>query len=308
MSTNTSQLSGLLNIYKPSGPTSHDIVAKIRRVLQPPKVGHAGTLDPFAEGVLLVALGSATRLIRFTHSFDKEYEAAVIFGQTSTTDDRTGILTPYPDAADANPPDRAAIEAALKHFRGSIRQTPPAFSAVKVAGKPMYALARAGKMTEALAGAGERTRQVTIYDLKILRYAYPRLEIFIRASTGTYIRALARDLGAALRQGAYVESLKRTRIGPFEAKNSILPDKLSTASLPNSLIKPNIIVEHLPSVILGETDVAQLKQGREVVVKQSPVNAATDTPVAIFDSTQSLVGIGSLNPSTLLLRPTINLN
>ena len=208
----------LLAIWKDPGPTSHDIVNAVRRITGERRVGHAGTLDPFASGILVIGIGrQATRqLAQITHS-NKEYHAKVHLGATSTTEDRTGAITETTSTYEI--PTLAQIEAAAANLRGPIKQRPPAFSAIKVAGRPAYKSARKGKMLDL------GLRDVEIYELEILSYSWPFLDLRTVTSAGTYIRSLARDLGEALSTGGYLETLERSRIGDWtRAKSLTLQD------------------------------------------------------------------------------------
>lgn len=219
---------GIYNIYKPSGPTSHDMVDKIRKLSRNPtshkatqgreKVGHAGTLDPFAEGVLIVAIGRAyTRKLGQFLKMDKTYRTTIRLGATSDTDDLTGKIMLIPNAKKVT---RRQVTMAIKKFIGKIKQTPPAFSAIKIKGKKAYELARRGITPEL------KPRPVKIYAIKILKYRWPFLEITTKVSSGTYIRSLARDLGQALGIGGYLEKLTRTKVGRFNLTKSINLDNI----------------------------------------------------------------------------------
>ncbi|MBI2474870.1 tRNA pseudouridine(55) synthase TruB [Candidatus Uhrbacteria bacterium] len=231
-------MNGFLLINKPEGPTSHDIVDSVRRNIQPPtsnlrlpKVGHAGTLDPFASGLLIVGVGrEATREMQKLVGLDKTYEAVFVLGASSDTDDKTGKITlVHPQ----EPLTQERVQEALKQFIGEIEQTPPVYSAIKIGGKKMYEAAREGKPIEA------KAREVTIYSMsevqfipstssgnKLDKVERATISLTIHCSSGTYIRAIARDLGQVLGTGGYVESLRRTKIGPFdisECSESIIP-------------------------------------------------------------------------------------
>lgn len=227
----TSKLpSGIFNIDKPAGLTSHDVVARIRRLLRtsgesPPdeysssrirvsriRVGHAGTLDPMATGVLPVVAGTATRLVEYLAGADKAYRATIVLGGTSTTYDREGEVT---SRAGVSMPSLAELQAALVSFKGEIEQLPPMHSAVKTGGKKLYELARAGLEIERV------PRRVTISRLDIEAYNPPTLQLFVECSKGTYIRSLAHDLGATLGTGAYLDALIRTRHGSFGLEGAI---------------------------------------------------------------------------------------
>lgn len=203
----------ILNINKPVGPTSHDIVDQVRRETDERRVGHAGTLDPFAEGVLLILVGKedTKRQSEFLH-MDKTYETNLVLGASSDTDDKTGIIAPNPSSTR---PSENKIRNALALFMGSIDQVPPAYSAVKIKGKKAYEIARRGE-TPVLA-----PKKVTVHSITLLSYAWPLLSLRIHCSSGTYIRAIARDLGNALGCGAYLDSLIRTRIGPYSLNDSL---------------------------------------------------------------------------------------
>jgi len=205
--------SGIYNIHKPPGPTSHDMVNKIRKLSGIKRVGHAGTLDPFAEGVLIVAIGREyTKQLGKFLKRDKTYRATIKLGAESDSGDLTGKII---EKEKLTKPNKKDIQEALKNFKGEIEQTPPAFSAIKIAGKKAYELARKGIKPDL------KPRKVKIYSLKILKYSWPYLEIETKVSSGTYIRSLASDIGRTLKTGGYLEKLVRTKIGRFNLKNSI---------------------------------------------------------------------------------------
>ncbi len=200
---------GIIVVAKEPGPTSHDIVALVRRLSGVKRVGHGGTLDPFAAGVLPVFVGQATRLVEYHMTDAKAYRAVVAFGARSTTDDLDGELVPTGVA-----PTRAQVEAALTRFRGTIEQVPPDYSAVRVAGRKAYELARHGEKPAL------RPRRVTIHLIELLAWddadpARPVAAVEVACSAGTYVRAIARDLGDQLGSGAYLAALTRTASGPF---------------------------------------------------------------------------------------------
>jgi len=215
---------GILLIDKPEGWTSFDVVAKIRgmrragfktRGITPTKrqlrVGHAGTLDPFATGLLVILLGDATKRSDEFLKQDKTYEATVVLGASSTTGDPEGEITAVSDDV----PTAEAVDTVLKGFVGIVTQTPPAYSAIKVNGQRAYKLARKGHAVEI------PTRQVTIHSLEIVRYDYPELTVRTHVSSGTYIRSLAEDIGEALGTGAYCGQLRRTVIGDLSVDDAI---------------------------------------------------------------------------------------
>ena len=211
----------LLLIDKPSGWTSHDVVNKMRGVFHTRRVGHAGTLDPFATGLLIVGVGPATKQLTALVGTDKTYIATAQLGATSTTDDTEGAIT----YMDTDPISRERVEQALVSFMGTFEQTAPIFSAKKVGGKKMYELARKG-----LAHTVETPKKIiTIHKIELLSYTWPEAVFEVSCSSGTYIRALARDLGMRLGCGAYLTALRRTRVGDCRIEDAHTIDQLADA-------------------------------------------------------------------------------
>jgi tRNA pseudouridine55 synthase len=258
-------LDGILVIDKPIGPTSHDVVGLIRRLAATKRVGHGGTLDPFASGVLPVFLGRATRVVEFHLADRKGYRATVCFGASSTTDDLEGELTP----ADGPAPSREAVEEALNGFLGTISQRPPAYSAIKVGGRRAYAMARAGEAVEL------KAREVTIDAFHLLSWDdsdpdQPIAIVDVTCSAGTYVRALARDLGAAVRNAAYLGALRRTAAGRFTEADALSLDTVReavadgpTGLLP--LLRPiDDGLERFPVIELTEAEVDAVAHGQYV--------------------------------------------
>jgi tRNA pseudouridine55 synthase len=246
---------GFLNIDKPAGMTSHDVVAHIRRAAQQKRVGHAGTLDPAATGVLVVALGNATRLIEYVQdSTSKRYLATVQLGAMTTTDDAEGAVL----ATVAVPPlDRTALEQALELFRGEIMQVPPMYSALHHQGRRLHELAREGLVVERAA------RPVTIERLELLDWTSPLLTLDIMCSKGTYIRSLAHDLGESLGCGAHLQALRRTAVGTFVIEHATplgLLEK-NSCTIMSTLLPPEIAVADWPAVTLGAEAVRQVRNG-----------------------------------------------
>lgn len=287
--------SGVLPIHKLAGVTSHDVVAQVRRVLGKVKVGHTGTLDPFATGLLLIVIGSATRLVEYAHAANKTYETCVTLGATSDTDDLTGLLTPL---AEANAPTQATIEEVLRTFHGTISQLPPWYAAVKVGGKKLYEYARAGE--SAAADNVRKPRQVYIESITILEYRYPELKLRVTCGTGTYIRALGRDIGEALHTGGYLSALQRTRIGSIDISQAVAAVDLTPDTWQESLLPATMLVAHLPRFILPAGNVAQWRQGR-AIDQVAPL--LTGTPIAVFDEAEQLQGIGQYDATTGRLLP-----
>jgi tRNA pseudouridine55 synthase len=258
-------LDGILIVDKPIGPTSHDIVGLVRRLAATKRVGHGGTLDPFASGVLPVFLGKATRVVEFHLADRKTYRATVCFGAWSTTDDLEGEMTP----ADGPAPTRADVEAALPTFTGPLQQRPPAYSAIKVAGRRAYAMARAGETVELA------ERAVTIHALEFVSWDdsepdRPIAILDVTCSAGTYIRALARDLGERLGGAAYLGALRRTGAATFTETQAIPLDDIRAAAAggPEGLV-PLLHaldegLDRFPSVALTTAEIAAVARGQYV--------------------------------------------
>lgn len=205
-------MNGIVPVLKPKGPTSHDVVAEVRRVVGPYKVGHAGTLDPLASGVLVIGIGPATKHLNDEMLKEKEYEAVIKLGATSTTDDEEGDKT---ETVVSVVPMEATLRDVLKEFIGEISQVPPQFSAIKIKGKPAYQTAREGGSVPLAA------RPVRIFDIELLSYTWPYCSMRVRTGPGVYIRSLARDIGARLGCGGYIEELVRTRVGEYRLENAV---------------------------------------------------------------------------------------
>lgn len=206
---------GFILINKPVGPTSHDVVNILRRIIGIKKIGHAGTLDPFASGLLIMAIGrEATREISKFVKLDKEYIATLHLGAVSDTYDRTGKVESVECRVLSDELKREVIIRALEKFIGKQRQVPPMYSAKKVGGKKLYELARKGVQIE------RKAERIEIYDIKLLKYKWPLVKIKVRCSSGTYIRSLAHDIGKALGCGAYLKELERTAIGKYSVKDA----------------------------------------------------------------------------------------
>ena len=216
--TPTDSVEGVLPVDKPAGPTSHDMVARARRALGTRRIGHTGTLDPFASGLMLLCVGRATRIAEYLSGMDKRYTAVVRLGVSTDTCDATGSITAERDAAGVS---RADIETALRSQRGAILQTPPAYSAKKVGGERSYALAREGRAVEL------EPVPVIVHEITLTRFETPHLHLDVRCSSGTYIRAIARDLGAALGVGAHLTALRRTAVGSHSIEHSVSADDLA---------------------------------------------------------------------------------
>jgi tRNA pseudouridine55 synthase len=282
---------GLLVLDKPGGMTSRDAVDRAERWFpRGTRVGHTGTLDPLATGVLVLCLGTATRLTEYVQAMRKTYRAGVRLGARSDTDDADGTVTP---AAVGRPPDRDAVEAGLRTFLGEIDQVPPAYSAAKVTGRRAYDLARRGEEVSL------RPRRVHVYGLDVLAYDYPRLDVEVRCGKGTYVRSLARDLGERLGCGGYVEALRRTRVGPFAVEDAVSLD-VEPAAARAKLLPVSAAVSELPRVTVGAAEAARLRQGQVVPVAGLPAGA---TEVAVLDAAGGLIAVGPADRERGLVRP-----
>jgi tRNA pseudouridine55 synthase len=246
---------GLLNINKPQGPTSHDIVAWVRRGTRVKKVGHAGTLDPMATGVLVLCLGAATRLSEYVMGSPKTYRARVHFGVTTDTYDADGKVV----AEDASPVAEEALHAALEPFRGDIMQVPPMYSAIKQGGKKLYDLAREGKEVE------RPPRPVTISRLDLLAWEAPVATLEIACSPGTYIRSLAYDLGQALGVGAHLAALERSASGQFTVENAVtwaaFEAAMESGSWQAHVLPADLALPDVPAVQLDAAQADYVRNG-----------------------------------------------
>jgi tRNA pseudouridine55 synthase len=253
-------LDGILNVDKPLGLTSHDIVAQLRRIAGQRQVGHAGTLDPLATGVLLVCLGQATRVSQYLMASAKTYQAVIHLGISTTTLDAEGEITSERPVSVT----RRQIEAVLGQFVGHIDQVPPMYSAIKKNGVKLYELARQGIIVE------RPPREVDIYALHITEWAYPLIHVTVECGPGTYIRALARDVGIALGCGAHLAALRRTRSGSFSAEQAVTIEQLEAAFAKGSerawLYPLDTALANLPSIHLDQNSASKLVLGQAVNV------------------------------------------
>ncbi len=262
-------ISGLLNVNKPGGITSHDVVRRVRRLANQRKVGHAGTLDPLATGVLVVALGRATRLLEYVVGRPKKYRATIHFGLETDTLDADGRVTTRRDPAGLA---EAQLREILPNFLGEVEQTPPIFSALKQDGQPLYKLARRGQPVQV------EPRRVTIYGLDWLAWQPPRLKLEVTCSTGTYIRSLAADLGRAAGPGAHLAELTRLAVGPWLLDQAVALDRLEAEGWQPYLQPLDRAVSHLPPVELGAEQVRGVGYGQQVALEMErtgPVRAYT---------------------------------
>jgi tRNA pseudouridine55 synthase len=300
-------MDGVLVVAKPAGPTSHDVVALVRRLASTRRIGHGGTLDPFASGVLPLFLGQATRLVEYHLGDEKAYRATMCFGATSTTDDLDGELTPAEGPA---PTEAAAVEG-LASFLGRQLQQPPPYSAVQVGGRRAYKIARSGEIP-ALS-----PRAVSIHQLDLLTWdgsdpGRPIAEVDVRCSAGTYVRAIARDLGDRLGSGAYLCGLARTGSGPFRIENAVTLATLRDAAArgPDGvrllLLPPDFGLDAIPLIHLSGGEIADASMGRFVRPEAGIGDVPDDGPIRLVDGNGRIVGMGRLDgrrvaPTKMLL-------
>jgi tRNA pseudouridine55 synthase len=278
---NTGATSGILLVDKPGGITSHGVVARTRKLAGTRKVGHAGTLDPMATGLLLLGLNSSTRLLTFVVGLDKEYFATIRLGASTSTDDAEGDVVTSTDASQIS---AEQIEAGIAPLRGEIEQVPSSVSAIKVDGKRAYALVREGETVEL------KSRRVTISAFEVLDIrldgTFTDVDVRVECSSGTYIRALARDLGETLGVGGHLTALRRTRIGPFSVLDAATLDDLDPVT---QLRTPTSTAAALfPVYDASEQDVIDLVHGKRIEV---PALVGTEGPIAAVSPTGSLVGL-----------------
>ncbi len=271
--------SGILLVDKPAGLTSHDVVARSRKILGTRKIGHAGTLDPMATGLLVLGVNSSTRLLTFLVGLDKQYSATIRLGAGSTTDDAEGEIDARADDAALAAATDDAIHAGVARLTGDIRQRPSSVSAIKVDGKRAYALVREGEEVV----LAERAVTIAAFEVLAVRRAdWVDVDVRVDCSSGTYIRALARDLGADLAVGGHLTALRRTRIGPFRVEESSALEE----GLRDHLIAPaEAAARVMPTVTLDAATAVELAQGKRVPLEAEP------GPRAALDPDGRLIGL-----------------
>ena len=289
---------GLLLVDKPRGLTSHDVVQRVRRLVRTRRVGHTGTLDPLATGLLVLLVGSATRLARFAEQQTKAYRALLRLGAETTTYDAEGEIVATHEVA----LDREAIEAALARFRGEIEQRPPRYSAIKVGGEPLYRKARRGEAVEA------PPRRVVIHRLELIAWEPPFLTLEMLVSKGTYVRSLAHDLGQPLGCGAYLHALRRTAVGPFRVEEAQTLDRLRQLAeegrLSQALLPPERLIAAMPALTLTAEEEEDIRHGRAIIrdapaVPHLRAHAADGSLVAVLVPLSE----GRWRPTLVLPRP-----
>jgi tRNA pseudouridine55 synthase len=288
---------GLLVIDKPKGITSRDVVNRLQEAFPPgTRLGHTGTLDPLATGVLVICVGAATRLGEYIQRMAKTYQARLRLGAQSDTDDMEGTVE---TSAVTQPPQKDIVIQAMRSFVGEIQQTPPAYSAAKVTGRRAYELARAGHDFSLI------PRTIHVYGLDLLSYDYPWLDIEVRCGKGTYIRSLARDLGQHLGCGALVESLRRTRVGEFNLSQAH-PLPTASSELSKQLLPLAWAVAELTRLNLSAEEIAHIRHGRRVTGTESLASAELPAHVrelAVFGPEDTLVAVVRVDEEQNMIFP-----
>ena len=275
---------GILNLDKPVDWTSRDVVNHVSRLVRGAKCGHAGTLDPLATGVLLVCVGPATRLVPYIHQHSKAYRATFALGKESPTDDVEGEITDVPIPDDLT---RERLQERLGEFVGVIDQVPPVFSAVKIQGKRAYKMARSGARLELA------PRPVQIQKLELTNFSIEELTLSIECGTGTYVRAIGRDLARRLGTSAVMTGLCRTRIGPFDVVDSVSPTELDRDQIEEVLLSPQTAIPQLHSISVSDEDAARFRNGLRLHVVQADLERLDEQhPAAVVNPAGTLLGIG----------------
>jgi tRNA pseudouridine55 synthase len=284
---------GILPVDKPQGWTSHDVVARVRRLAGQREVGHAGTLDPLATGLLLLVLGKATRLSRYLMASTKSYCAEVVLGASTNTDDAEGTIHAHGDIAAVS---RDAIQSVLPSFTGAIRQVPPAYAAVRQGGERLYALARKGIEVR------PEPRSVTIHELRLLGWEPPRLRLFLRCGSGTYVRSLARDIGVALGTFGYLHALRRVESAGFRVEDSFTLAELESGGIQSRLVRSDRAVVGLPAAVVVGEDIRRVRNGGAVRLGADlSEDSLWVSPILVSESSVEEAAIRLYDPSGNLL-------
>ena len=305
-------MNGLLIINKPPGFTSHDVVARVRRILKTKRVGHTGTLDPFATGVLVILVGQATRLAQFLDKDEKEYEAVVRFGTETDTGDQTG--SPKSQVQSTRSISIEEIERILPEFRGEIRQIPPMYSAKKIEGKKLYELARKGIAVERKP-VKIKVSEIEVYELSnsdvpgeanhgpcTLNFG-----LKVACSAGTYIRTLAEDIGRKVGAGAHLAELTRTRAGKFLLSDAATLEDLEKSTNPAGFVLPmSEAIEHLPKLILNADRVTKTKNG--LSTRYDGAALTCNQPVQMVDEHENLIAVGFYDEAENSVHPKVVLS
>lgn len=293
-------LHGLLAVDKPRGWTSHDVVARLRGSLQTRRIGHAGTLDPAAEGVLVLGIGRATKLMDRVQAGSKQYIAHVVLGAESDAHDIEGELT---SSGKDNIPDVSEIEYSLRSMIGQVAQFPPIFSALKQDGESIHRKARRGEQVEVQA------RRVRIDEITIRHYEWPDLVLQIDCGPGVYIRSIARDLGNALKTGAYLHYLLRSRSGTVHVSDcwnmTELQALLAPATFRQFSLHPDAAIATAPALIAGEQSRVAWYHGQSLKIDERPAIPFSATDARVYDQTGSWCGIGEISSNSPGIRPRL---
>lgn len=281
-------MNGIINVYKEKGYTSHDVVAVLRKIAGQKKIGHTGTLDPDATGVLPVCLGRATKVCDLLTDHDKTYETVLLLGKTTDTQDISGeILKEHP----TDHLNEAEVIKVIENFKGTYDQIPPMYSALKVNGKKLYELAREGKTVE------RKSRKVTIYQIHIKKIQLPRVRMEVTCSKGTYIRTLCHDIGNRLGTGGCMEELTRTKVGRFELKDSLKLEELSDLAqngrLEDALIPLDQMFSELQSVVPAEKYISKAYNGNDFFKNQLSEDGkfCSGEKVRVYDAQGHFIGV-----------------
>jgi len=281
-------LSGILLVDKPTGPTSHGVVSATRKALGLKKVGHAGTLDPMASGLLTLGIGPGTKLLTYLVGADKRYLATIRLGQSSSTDDAEGELSEVPPREVLEAISEEQVHSGLQAMVGEIEQVPSSVSAIKVDGKRAYDLARAGEEVTLAA------RKITLYSIAVGEIRRHEsgidVEVDVHCSSGTYIRAIARDLGEALGVGGHLTALRRTTVGPFDVQDACDVDDIAADKL---MSLADVACQVMPSVNVTAAQSVELGRGKTIFL-EAPAGVEKDAPIAAVDPTGRLVAIVSI--------------
>ncbi len=300
---------GLLNVHKPAALTSRQVVDRVQKLVYPAKAGHAGTLDPLATGVLLVCVGPATRLISRVQQGRKRYVGRFQLGHRSDTEDIEGEVVP---AGDWSSVTQLQIEQLFPEFLGSILQTPPQISALKVGGERAYKLARRGVVVDL------KPRPVEIFSLAMRDFQPPEFELHVECGTGTYIRSLGRDIGERLGCGAVLSGLCREAIGPFRLEDAVSLNSLDVKRLATALVPPQAILPDLPCWTLDSGEIVAVRQGRVLpatsdspptsLLRDESHNSVPCREIMLTDATGNMIGLAQHDISARCLRPTLVLS
>jgi tRNA pseudouridine55 synthase len=281
-------MDGVLNINKPSGMTSHDVVERVRRILHEKRIGHTGTLDPLATGVLVLCVGKATRIAQYLEAGEKEYKAVMRLGVSTDTLDAGGQVVA---TKSYTPPEKQRIIEVMKGFTGSSMQRPPAYSAVKVAGVPSYRLAREGR-AELL-----KPRPITIFSIELTAFEDPLVSLLVRCSKGVYIRTLCAEIGDVLGMGAHLAGLERTSSGSFSIDRAVTLDQLQammTAGTVEQVVTPiDDALAEFPAVPISETETARVMNGNAISCPLSIANITSER-VRLHSPAGRLLGLARI--------------